>query len=678
MKVFWAGEEASNINTQLEAFQFIARLHESLLVTSLTTIIFDQIRHGLISLDGIPIGHLLAAQQIQLPTFLKSREFWSPMSAYRTKSFKCRFSLGYLLLISAPFILVSGPLSAILLVPRLDWSSSLPVNLYPLVWNTSASRFWPDEVSASLIPPDCKGPTAYNKSSCPASAFETLTDWLNSGSLFSDGPKNITIPSISHAQRYLSVDQNSGSSITLASTLSSRIFEDLTAYWSRGKTLRRPANFNSPHKEPLSNSQHQKLVGVFNGNTELLKPLVRTDCHVFNVSEDNISILNNTNNPWSTTLEPLNLSYVDWARPTFTWSNVTLGDRGRVLGGIFTYSLNRTTASRFLEDCGYYCKKLLLCPVEASWAPVKIWMDSRSDDTVYQETPMARAFNNTSIGRTRPIVLQKDWADLLISAQVSSIRPANSTNSVAGSSVQNFSYIESFMMSAVDIDHVIFEPFPTNEWSGLLNEVNVTSVGFRPGGYAHALSIILTASVTEALSRLNYDNNLATWGYDVDSNQGFCPGAEGTLCTELVISNMTSYNASFSTGFKQGDWMQLDFRVQRYGWGWFSNSIMVHAALVILLLHAALTLIYLIFAFRSKDVAVAWGGMGGLLVLAINSLPSKELVNTSAGVEKGAIWKKMVKVREVDDGKRLSLVVDRGLEHDAKVGCRPQVDKKYE
>lgn len=704
MNVFWAGEETTNINAQIGLFQFVARLHESLLVTSLTTIVFDRVRQGLLSSNGIPIGHLLAAQQIQLPNFVISGEFWKSMGAYEHNPFKSRLSLGFLLMLSAPFILVSGPLSAILLVPRLDWGSPMPVNLSPLLWNISAARFWPNEVSASLVPPKCKTNSAVDISSCPASAFEPVVDGLSPatfGSLLQNGHGNMTMTKKSTFQRELSIDgdisheQLNSPSTAVASTLSYRTFEDFTNYWISKRT------------QTLKASEHQKLITTFSGNTEMLKPLVRTYCHASNVSDDSKLDLIGSTSRSEATLQSLNLSHVDWSRPTFAWNDGTSQEGKSILGGIFTYSLNRTVLGKGTEfDCGFYCRRILICPVEASWVPVKIWIDSQNDNFVYQDMTGSYTPHNTLVGKSRPIVIRKDWAELLTLAplvQAIPHLPVSANGSVA-SFPQDFSFIETMMMILSHLDGFVninttqrntthTADSSLHKSSRLRRHPGIFPRQYSPHKRRNILAdkvqesfscympIILSTTVAEALSRLHFDSILATWEFRQNMFTRFCPDGENEIsagCSFTSPADTTTLNISRSNGFKQGEWMQLNFRAQRYGWGWFTNSIVVYLALVTLLLHAAFTLLYLTVAFRHKDVPVAWGRVSELLVLALNSLPSKLLTNTSAGVEQEATWKNTVKVREIDDGKRLSLVFAGDFEHGERVGYRPQVGKKYE
>ena len=79
------------------------------------------------------------------------------------------------------------------------------------------------------------------------------------------------------------------------------------------------------------------------------------------------------------------------------------------------------------------------------------------------------------------------------------------------------------------------------------------------------------------------------------------------------------------------------------------------------------------YLFRSLDSG-CWTTVGKMIVLAINSVQTERLRNTSAGVQELSTWKVSVKVREVDDGK-LTFLVGDGVE--GSVGLRPRPSRKY-
>lgn len=74
-------------------------------------------------------------------------------------------------------------------------------------------------------------------------------------------------------------------------------------------------------------------------------------------------------------------------------------------------------------------------------------------------------------------------------------------------------------------------------------------------------------------------------------------------------------------------------------------------------------------------VSDAWGSIGEIIALAVNSEVAPSLKNTCVGIEETKTWKHIIQVREIDDG-HLGLIV-RDDVNDSKWYNRPQEGKKY-
>ena len=120
-------------------YQFGAKVHEIAIEASLSAVIFSYVRYELMLGDGIPFGALFSGLQISQASYLWSLEFWGTISS-RTISSKSKLCL--LSVVSASIFLaaVSGPSSAILLVPRLDY------------WPAGSTHIWININSESLWP----------------------------------------------------------------------------------------------------------------------------------------------------------------------------------------------------------------------------------------------------------------------------------------------------------------------------------------------------------------------------------------------------------------------------------------------------------------------------------------------------------------------------------------------
>ena len=106
--------EASNKSVVLNLFQFAAKAHELLILGSLSLLLLDSVRNRLITEAGVPLGYVLSPALFNDLGWLTSRHFWSCLKANNQS-----LSLVLLMMTAIPFANLSGPLSAITVVPRL-------------------------------------------------------------------------------------------------------------------------------------------------------------------------------------------------------------------------------------------------------------------------------------------------------------------------------------------------------------------------------------------------------------------------------------------------------------------------------------------------------------------------------------------------------------------------------
>jgi len=123
---------------------------------------------------------------------------------------------------------------------------------------------------------------------------------------------------------------------------------------------------------------------------------------------------------------------------------------------------------------------------------------------------------------------------------------------------------------------------------------------------------------------------------------------------------------------------KVDMEIDRYVYGFILQGRTARFALAALCLYAAGVCIYMLYLaviivcgrYYGRD---CWEYVGDLVALAMNSNPSAKLYDTSAGIEKGTVWKHVVKVRSVDRN-NLELCF---LEDNEEIGERVRMGKKY-
>ena len=125
----------------------------------------------------------------------------------------------------------------------------------------------------------------------------------------------------------------------------------------------------------------------------------------------------------------------------------------------------------------------------------------------------------------------------------------------------------------------------------------------------------------------------------------------------------------------QNGYTEIGFKVQRNGYGYGLEGLPVKLAVVVLATYLALVLWHVIMMCLGRLTYHGFSNLGEIVALAWNSPPSKELENTSVGIEKTRTWRHIVRVRK-SDGSRLQLVltdeknkVDPTL-HDLQAGVK--------
>ncbi|OIW33164.1 hypothetical protein CONLIGDRAFT_676968 [Coniochaeta ligniaria NRRL 30616] len=139
--------------------------------------------------------------------------------------------------------------------------------------------------------------------------------------------------------------------------------------------------------------------------------------------------------------------------------------------------------------------------------------------------------------------------------------------------------------------------------------------------------------------------------------------------------------------------VKTSYFVFTYGYG-INNSWLTAVGIAVLLLHALLVLCHvgliLGWGFWTSD---AWGSLGEMVALALRSAPPGELVNATAGVARMETWRLVAVVRERVAAGRLELVLSErgGGDGDVEMGTAgrredgaqggdlavPRSDKKY-
>lgn len=634
-EIFLTDINDANAVAKLNAFQFVARVHEALLLGSVILSMMDIVRARLTSSNGVALGHLLSPFTFTNFDFLCSPQLWRSLQLRNGSE-----AISLMLLVAISFANVAGPLSAITVVPRPGLSRAADAAVFPHLYNALAYTFWPERLNTSSLPSACSESSASTKPGCPAIGLNqtgTKMDYKTSNGPLcltqaTSSSCNVSVASSSAANaisRILSVEFDLNSMTAFASTPNaaiystvSRKFEDGISFFASMSDLQ----FIQANKDQLVEAQYSNPAGF-------MKPAVAAECQ--ELDYDNLmQLLGETK------------SDLNWTVPAVTW----LDDVGTTRRPTFLFSY-RVDSPEFeaVETCdGKECYTAVSCMVDARWSPHRLWYSTAQPGSLFQSDPQPRAIFEPDRADSIPVVLRKDWLDML------SIPSASMADIVAD-------LINNWRVPRVRAPQSV---------------PNAIQENIGPTNRSVAVAIILASTLTESLAQLPLDLGDSLYnGNCSDTKPGFT--FPDGICAQSPSSWV--HQREFQ-GQLDGTASMITFTVRRSGYGWFLlDSIVIKIALGILLFHAFVTSIYLVYILISrKTITSKWSSAAELMILAIDSFRAPELIGSTVQVSKSSVWQKRVTLREVDYGDRLSLIVgDPGL-YPERVGDVPQLGKKYQ
>ena len=262
-------DEATN------ALQFVAKLHEIIIVGSLSSIILHHVRRRLLGLKGIPLGLLSSGYQVGSAEYLCDKSFWS--------SFRDNKTLTLILATSIVYSNMVGPSSAVALIPSLNWFSvAVPSRgQAKLYLGGSFDEVYP----RNMGPPDVGFAGCNNRSysyRCPGAGFTSIYNWVDTW--YNEGVEgNITmVEKFTSTTRTLSASTNSGGA--LVTTLTHPVMELTGRFWNYIQAMRIGyQEEESVHLGKISNVERPLFVS--NDTAPIYGPVVQVQCSVFNYTD---------------------------------------------------------------------------------------------------------------------------------------------------------------------------------------------------------------------------------------------------------------------------------------------------------------------------------------------------------------------------------------------------------
>ena len=682
-------------NEATNALQFVAKLHEIVILGSLSSILLHHIRRMLLGSKGIPLGLLSSGYQTGSAEYLFSMSFWS--------SFRTNKMLTLILAISIVYANMVGPSSAVALIPSLNWFSvAVPSQGQALLYlNGKFDQIYPNKFG----PPGTTYAGCDDKfysDDCPGAGFTSIYNWVDTW--YNTGVEgSITmLEKFSSTSRILSASTNPGGALT--TTLTQPIIELTGRFWNYIQAMDVGGSYvQSARLGEIKNVERPMFVS--DDSAPIYGPVVQAQCSIFNYSD----ALNNMDSAFSnitfpvdqlfdyrgtgtqgSSWWPVDASLWNFTRPlnvaNFTWVDVSpyQSDTEMMasLAALVTLPDVAMITPVLNENYTGYTEGqiswLVPCVISARWGAASIQYDPTNNNSITYNIsdPSVLNFFNGGNGKDlrqqwglgEIISISPEWAALLNIPDVMG----------AHTEIQNTSSLQSLLDRFVLTNH----SSDSNETLSAFDDPLCRgTMGALAGGcvsdIARIVGTILSMVVADGLSRQAYiwaqpyvlldqdPNNLLFTPIETDGWEG----GDGELHA-WQNGTLSDFDPALP------DWMHFTLNVQRYGYGYsYRGNSTVQFALVILLIHAALAvshighLLYLRWKGYSSS---AWGTLGDMVALAMVSRKTRGLRNVGAGVEKWESWKKLVRVQE-REGDRVELVVgkvDRGAKS-------LEVGKKY-
>ena len=602
---------------KLAGLQFAAKLHELTMNASLATMLFSYIRYQVTFGGGLPFGAMFAGLQFKDLSFLWSMELFG---AAQAKSYNVWRRRTLVALITGFTLLgVSvGPSSANILKPRLDW---WPAGGTDFWINATRTELFPLSYLGSQVPPSCAIYTG--NTSCPSGDWTTLAShYLSFWSLLqSNTLETSEIPisvSVSGAQsvRDLGVHGRSPyelypGEVTLASVSFSAVADALgatgqiwkVAAWNIGHgwrfRWRLSDNFVVAAPQPAVSvrcSQNTSSISqLSNGTTNYTLAF-------YNLS-DSVALSESGDFPLVPYDNSSLLSIVGHATnastPSLSWVQLPTPSFGNASLGIAVVIPTQKGENATIN----------LCTVDASLGPA-------ISQTIPGEIKFVTSVLPANMQTWDKIAIEPAWAEYLFPQDP----------------VTNIPVFDQMLAAA-----------------GLWNLTANSTFGVDNVPYV--LETLFAASIVNGLARANYDALIAGTLKD---------DPEWMVQMLPVNGSAIGYGGNaFDLGAQALDTVTpLTLRVQAQGYAYSARGSTTVLSVVILLLYCALAVAHCAYMLGSGLSSSSWDSISEITTLAMNSAPTKALVNTGAGIETAAVFQEMVRVAA--DGERLQFVFEEG------------------
>lgn len=601
--------------------QIAAKLQELLIVASLTTIIVHSIRAELITGEGVPLGILGSSFLFTSLSYFWSPPFWGALKAKAPLSTKVR--LYTLLVLCGIVAATAGPSSAILMVPRSQtWHAGGGLIYLP----GNASTLWPDEVSIdSSVSDFCQVSNATEIPICLSTSYLTFkqkarselllrnvggSQW-NSSTEFLFGERTIDLPSQLSVIPGLFLHGTPRAAACHTAAIGVDLREGILLYQLHSDW--RQTVFSRPFRafQPSVSEYKYAYSTRADSQTKTKVPAVRVACS----SAQNLSssayqvkfpILPVNSCPdQATSLHDVSLNKKSTNRIQSRWSSLPQTFQAANTGLVIEAPWDNATNTRPVVGCS----------IDARWALGMgcIEPEARANGNIYQSTPGTTGFESSSF---RP---PSDGSWTRIGLHLSFLQALTPPMTlIYGNELESNISTLDWILESMGIATGLTEKAQTQTqtWNDELG-----------GGINRTVSIewTLAALIADGLSRqgsarmFNTSDPLLGWSPRYYERK---PDFENE-----VLSGKEPLKRPESDSVIED---QVVITIQGYSFS--ANAVTDYLAVAVLLTHVCLALGHTILIVRKSQSSSSWDTLTELLVLMLNSPPSKAFMNTGAGI----------------------------------------------
>lgn len=666
---YWYPEEGAIIGGELvradiiaNSLQLAAKLHEILIIMSLSAITLSIFRRRLVS-GGVRLGFLTGGYRVGDWAYL-CRSAFRQQSLDRSRPWELLLS-GFLAFATIMSTL-AGPASAVLLVPTLGWygfnSKAAFENVtLPLVYYNTSHEVWTTHLRDDIEQyTSCKlmDKTMMDSPWCPGSGYSELIDWAAAMGA-TDLGNNLTFQSTStEIRRYLNITQRGDT--TLSTTPPHFVMNSIGLFQQFIDTSYVGAVSNEPRYRLKSQGDSQ------------YQPFVQSVCETYSYD---------TSDADPSFVYPMDLECFGDAECDHIKSNASSSE------GVWPSATYQDSRGFSMEYSTHYDNssivfvsgvvpnpmedEIYLCTLLASWVPSKFTYDPRVDDML-QATPSAsddlqEAYDKKFDDKARVIKFDKDWFPL--SNPVFNSSSNAWSNTTVGRVMQQLTFIDTKNSTSPDY------------MGSLVQSVTATKI---------SLARVFGAYLTESLSRISMGSG--PWvrlaqtrdelsAFDLTNQHGSLGGIEtverwNATHQRVSFQGETWYNNQSFDDFvvKFDRALKIGIEAERYGYGSGQRRRTLDFAVAMMCIYLGTVLVYglvigVLSVLESLQVrlwggpvrvlsVVSWSDLQDLVLLALRT-PSprdRDLADVGAGVTSDQVWKKTVRVR-ADDGDSVHLVL---------------------